>query len=143
MADRVSYFSFDINCHRDGRIPRWTVDVWLVLLDSEPIRGSISIVSRPVVGYACNPFCVLYDLLCLAHAATFISAIKMVTIHIFSVADQLSFGLQTPMRRNDFALKAKSPLRQLLHEGWAWHGMKWHKYLHGRGGAGEPRSGIR
>lgn len=127
MADRVSY-SFDPDCHRDSRIPRWIVDVWLVLLDSEPIRGSISIVPQPVVGYACNPFCVLYDLLCLAHAASFISAIKMAMIHIFSVADQLSFGLQTPMRRNDCALKARSlrfvsfSAKDARHG----HGMAWH-----------------
>lgn len=74
-------------------------------------------VPQPVVGYACNPLCVLYDFDMPLPCSEFHSAINVVMRHIFSVAYQLSFGLQTPMRRNDCALKATSPLRQLLREG--------------------------
>lgn len=90
-------------------------------------------VPQPVVGYACNPLCVLYDFDMPLPCSEFRFGYKDGDeTHLQRCLPTLSRS-QTPKRRNDCALKAASPLRQLLREGceaWAWHGhgmgMAWH-----------------
>lgn len=51
-------------------------------------------VPQPVVDYACNPLCVLYDFDMPLPCSEFRFGYKMVMRHIFSVAYQLSLGLK-------------------------------------------------